>query len=70
MSDFILPGDIEQMALQLSQDVADARAMLDRICIFKWVPLEMAEAQVQRYENRGFSTIEAIRKVYNEIAYS
>lgn len=43
--------------------------MLSRLCVLRQVPMDMAEAQVVRYVNRGLSELEALRKVYKEISY-
>lgn len=59
------------MGQQLSQDIADAWARLNRVCIDKQVPIDIAEAQVQRYINiAGLNEFEAIYKVFKEIVYN
>lgn len=66
---FILPGDIEAMSHQVSQNIADAWARLYNLCELKHYLLLVAESDVMEYVNHyGMSEIEAIRKVYQEIA--
>ncbi len=70
MSDFILPGDLSGRAQQVAQDIADAWSMLTKLCVVKQYPLDIAEAKVYYHVNTmgQLTEIEAIRKVYYEIA--
>lgn len=70
MSDFILPDEIRNSADLAARDIADAWDMLVRICIVKQYPFDVAESKVEYYIAAHLSEVEAIRKVYNEVAYS
>jgi hypothetical protein len=71
MSGFLLPGEFNQLARQSAQDIAEAWRLLLKICAVRQYPFDIAEAQVQAYlGTQQLSEIEAIRKVYHEVAYS
>jgi hypothetical protein len=60
--DFIIPG-----GEQISQDLADAWAMLHELCDIKAYPRQYAEIDVAERTNY-MSEIEAIREVYRTVA--
>lgn len=71
MSDFILPGDLNDLAQQTADAVTDAWQILTRMCIAKQYPIDIACNRVVEYSNvYQMSDIEAIRKVYHEVAKS
>lgn len=71
MSDFILPGDLNNLAQQTADDITDAWQILYRLCSVKQYPMDIAHNKVIEYFSvYGLSDIEAIRKVYHEVAKS
>lgn len=71
MSDFILPGDIHAQAQQYANDSADGWHLLMKMCVIKQFPMDMAESLVVEYmHTAGLSEVEALRKVYHEVAKS
>jgi hypothetical protein len=71
VSELILPDDINKVTAQLASDIALAWVMLERACLIKQIPIEMAEAQVKRYIDIAMlGEIEAIHKVFMEITHT
>lgn len=70
MSDFILPRDIEAMATQSALDISKAWEMLYNLCTVKQYPMNIAELQVKKYTNLGFSEVESIHKTYHVVRVS
>lgn len=68
VSDFILPEDIGKMAQQSAQDIADGWAMLERICMIKQYPLDIAYNKVYASLANGLMELEALHKVYHDVA--
>lgn len=67
VSDFILPGDIERMALQSAGQLADGWAALERLCRVKQYPLDIAIAKVEALIAQGLTQPESLHKVYHEV---
>jgi hypothetical protein len=71
MSGFILPDDIWKNAEVAARNIADAWHMLANICLVKQYPFDLAESKVGYHINSAqMSEVEAIHKVYHEVAYS
>ena len=70
MSDFILPEDIERMARASAQFIADGWNALERICVIKQYPIDIAHALVGKHIAEGLTEPEALRKVYHHVARS
>lgn len=67
MSDFILPGDIEAMAQEVSDNISYAWNRLTQLCYAKSYAVSLAEVSVHAYVYQGMTELEAIREVYREI---
>lgn len=70
MSDFILPEDIERMARAAAQNIADGWKALERICVIKQFPIDIAHALVENNIANGLTEPEALRKIYHHVAGS
>ena len=68
MSDFILPGEIEAMAHQVSADISLAWDKLYTLCRVKGYAVSLAEVSVHAFVQSGMPELVAIQKVYREIA--
>lgn len=68
MSGFILPEDIARLAQQSAQNVADGWAALNRMCMIKQFPVDIAEALVADCIVNGLTEPEALRKIYHHVA--